>query len=91
MFWIPRVFEDVPLRNAQVFQQLPGCMRELRYFHTTQLFGKIRKCLVRRDMGLAAFQQIENMRAQRLSTDLRACNLGCVTHRLRLGEIRVGI
>ena len=65
MLWIPRVFQDVPLRNAQVLQQLPGCMRELRYFHTTQLLGKIGQCFFRRDMGLAAFQQIENMRAQR--------------------------
>ena len=64
--WIPGVFQNVPLRNAQVLQQLPGCMRELRYLRTTQLLGKVRECLFGRDMGLAAFQQIENMRAQRL-------------------------
>lgn len=62
---IPAEFEDIPLRNAEMFEKLPGGMGRAGDFHATQVFGKICEGAIKTDVSLFLRQQIDKVIAQR--------------------------
>jgi hypothetical protein len=65
---MPRVaaeFQYVPLRDAHMLEEHPGCMRKIRNLGACKLHRPVPHCVVEIGVGSAAAEQVEQMIAQR--------------------------
>ncbi len=58
MFRVAAELKDVPLRDAQVLQQLPGAVRRAQWFHSAQTRGEIRHRAIEVRVRIASPQEV---------------------------------
>src|SRR5579864_7155415 len=73
MVWIPAEFQDVPLRDPRMLQQLPARVRQSRSKRTALVRRKFLQRIHELHVRRSALQQIHQMLAQR---SVAAC--GCI-------------
>lgn len=66
MFRVTAEFQDVPLRQTHVFQQLPGSVRSAGRFYSTQPGRDVGHYGVEAGMCVASSQKIQKMLPQRV-------------------------
>src|SRR5215472_10333609 len=66
MFFVAAEFEDIPLRDAQVFEKHPGRVREIGGLGAVEFWREVLDGVLKCRVGVAAVQKFEQMFAQGL-------------------------